>query len=81
MISTYAMVKYGLLLMTIWKSDFSDKIKWEFFLVVAMSVLLYGCIIWTLMKCFKKKLDENYTGMQHTVLNKSWKQHFMKQLL
>ena len=27
-------------LMTIWKSDLSDKIKWEFFQVMAVSVLL-----------------------------------------
>ena len=28
----------------IWKSDLSDKIKWDFFQAVAMSVLLYGCV-------------------------------------
>ena len=31
-------------LTTIWKSDLSDKIKWEFFQVMVVSVLLYGCI-------------------------------------
>ena len=34
-------------LSTIWKSDLSDKLKLEFFKVVAMSVLLYGSIHWT----------------------------------
>ena len=31
-------------LMTIWKSYLSDKIKWEFFQAVLMSVQLYGCM-------------------------------------
>ena len=30
-------------LTTIWTSDLSDKIKWEFLQAVAVSVLLYGC--------------------------------------
>ena len=34
-----------------------DKIKGKFFQAVAMSVLLYGCTIWTLMKFLEKKLD------------------------
>ena len=33
----------------------SDKMKWDFFLAVAMSVLPYGWPIWTLMKIFEKK--------------------------
>ena len=36
-------------LLTIWKSDLSDKIKLEFFQAVAMSVLLYGCTTKTLI--------------------------------
>ena len=31
------------------------------------------------MKCFKKKIDGNYTRMLYVVLNKSWKQYFVKQ--
>ena len=31
------------LLISIWKSDLSDKIKWEFFQAVTVSVQLYGC--------------------------------------
>ena len=27
----------------IWKSDLSNRIKWEFFQAIAVSVLLYGC--------------------------------------
>ena len=33
------------MLMTTWKSNFVDKLKQEFFLVVDMSVLPYGCTI------------------------------------
>ena len=33
--------------MTIWKIDLSDEIKQEFFLAIAMSVLLYSCTTWT----------------------------------
>ena len=36
----------------VWKSDLSDKIKWDFFQAVAVSILLYGCT--TLM--LKKKM-------------------------
>ena len=38
----------------IWKSDVSDKIKWELFESVAMSALLYSCITWILMKHLEK---------------------------
>ena len=41
-------------LMTIWKSDHSDKIKSKFFKAVVMLVLLYGCITRTVMKHFEK---------------------------
>ena len=51
----------------------SDKIMWDFFQAVAMSVLWYGYTIWTLTKCIKKKLDGNYTRRLHVALNKSWK--------
>ena len=44
-------------LTTIWKSDFSHKIKWKFFQTVAVSVLLYGST--TLMKLQEKKLHGN----------------------
>ena len=43
-------------LITIWKSYLSDKIKWEFFQVVAMSVLWYGYTTWIRTKLLKKKL-------------------------
>ena len=51
------------------KSDLSDKIKWEFFEAVAVSVLLYGCTTCALMKHLEEKLDENYTRMLHAFLN------------
>ena len=37
-----------------------------------VSLLQYGCIIWTLTKRMEKKLDENCTRMLQVVLNKSW---------
>ena len=46
-----------------------------------MSVLLYGCTIWTPIKHLTKKLDINHTRMLLAVLNKSWKQHPTKQQL
>ena len=52
------------------KTDLSDKLKQEYFQAVAMSVLLYHCTTWTLMKSLEKKL-ENYTRMLFAVLNKS----------
>ena len=40
-----------------------------------MSILLYGCTIWTLTKRLEKKLDGNYSRMLRAVLNKSWRHH------
>ena len=57
----------------------SDKMKQEFFWVVAVSVLLYSCTTWTFMTYLKKKLDGNYKNMLCAVLTKSWKQQTTKQ--
>ena len=65
-------------LSTVWKSDLSDKIEWEFFQAVAMSVLLYGYTTWTLTKHSEKNLDGNVTKMLCAVLNKSWKENLTK---
>ena len=46
-----------------------------------MSILLYGCTIWTLTKRMEKKLDSNYTRMLWAILNKSWRQQPTKQEL
>ena len=43
------------MLLTIGKSDLSEKIRWEYAKVVVVSLLLFGCIIWTLMN-FTKSL-------------------------
>ena len=59
----------------IWKSDLTDKMKRSFFQAAVVSILLYGCTIWTLTKRLKKKLDGNYTRMLRAILNKSWRQH------
>ena len=51
-------------LSVIWKSDLSDKIKRSFFYqAVVVSILLYGCSIWMLIKHMKKNLDGNYTQL------------------
>ena len=50
-------------LWVIWKSDLTDKMKHSFFPAAVMSILLYGCITWTLTKRLEKKLDGNYTRM------------------
>ena len=68
-------------LSVIWKSDLSDKIKCSFFHVAVVSILLYGCTTWTLIKCMEKKLDSNYTRMLQAILNKSWRQQPTKQQL
>ena len=62
-------------LLIIWKSDLTDKMKRSFFQAAVVSVLLYGCTTWTLIKRLEKKLDGNYTRMLRAILNKSWRQH------
>ena len=63
------------------KSEQTDKMKRSFFLAEVVSILLYGCITWTLTKRLEKKLDGNYTRMLRANLNKSWRQHPTKQQL
>ena len=46
-----------------------------------MSILLYGCTTWMLIKRMEKKLNDNYTKMFRAVLNKSWRQYPTKQQL
>ena len=46
-------------LLITWKSDFSDKIKRNFFQAAVVSMLLYGCTTWTWTKRTKKSLDGN----------------------
>ena len=65
--------------MVIWKSDLTDKLKRQFFQAVVVSVLLYGCTTWTLIRCLEKKIDGSCTRMLPAVLNKSWKQHPTKE--
>ena len=62
-------------LSVIWKSDLTDKMKCSFFQASVVSILLYGCTIWTLTWRMEKKLDGNYTRMIRAILNKSWRQH------
>ena len=68
-------------LSVIWKSHLTDKMKPSFFKAVIVSILLYGCITWTLTKRLEKRLDVNYTRMLRAILNTSWRQHPTKQQL
>ena len=52
-------------------SDQSDKIKWNFFQAVVVSILFTGCTIWMLPKKEEKKLDGNCTRILWVILNKS----------
>ena len=69
------------MLLVIWKSSLTNKVKHSFFQAAVMSILLYGCTTWMLTKRMKKKLDSNYTRMLRAILNKSWRQHPTKQHL
>ena len=62
-------------LSVIWKSVLTDKIKRSFFQAAVVSILLYGCTTWTLIKLMEQKIDRNYTRMLRAILNKSWRQH------
>ena len=55
----------------IWKSDLTNQMKRSFFQAAVVSILLYGCITWTLTKRLEKKLDGNYTRVLRAILNKS----------
>ena len=59
----------------------TDKMKRSFFQAAIVSILLYGCITWTLTKRMEKKLDGNNTIMLRAILNRSWWQHRTKQQL
>ena len=66
-------------LSVIWKSDLTDEIKRSVFQAAVVSILLYGCTLWTLTKHIKKKPDSNYTRMLPAILNIAWGQHPTKQ--
>ena len=55
--------------------------KRSFFQAVVVSILLYGRTTWMVTKRMEKKLDGNYTRMLRVILNKSWRQHPIKQQL
>ena len=65
----------------IWKSDLTDKMKRSFFQAAVVSIMLYECTSWTLIKRLEKKIDGIYTRMLRAILNKSWRQHPTKQQL
>ena len=51
--------------------------KRSYFQAAVVSILLYGCTTWTLIK----RLDDNYTRMLRAILNKSWRQQPTKNQL
>ena len=55
--------------------------KRSLFQAALVSILLYGCTTWTLIKPLEKKLDSNYTRMLRAILNMSWRQHPTRHLL
>ena len=59
----------------------TDKMKCSFFQAAIMLILLYGCTTWRLIKRLEKKLDSNYTRMLQAILNRSRRQHPIKQQL
>ena len=66
-------------LSVIWKSDLTNAIKRSFFVQSAVvSILLYGCTLWTLTNWMEKKLENSCTRMLPEILNKSWRQHLRK---
>ena len=68
-------------LSVVWKSDLSNKMKRSFFQTAVVSIMLYGCTMWTLTKRIEKKLEGNYTGTLWAILNMSQRQHPTKQQL
>ena len=51
------------------KSNLLNKVKWDFFQVMAVLILLYKCTTWVLTQHMEKKLDGNYKRMLYA-LNK-----------
>ena len=43
----------------------------DFFQAAVVSILLYGCTIWTLTERLEKKLESNYTRVLQAILDKS----------
>ena len=56
-------------LSVVWKSEVTDKMKRSSFQAVVVSILLYGCTMWTLTRRMEKKLDDNYTRILQAILN------------
>ena len=53
----------------------SDILKRNFFRSAIESILLYGCITWTLTSNLENKIDGAYTRMLRAALNASWRVH------
>ena len=64
-----------------WMSDFSDKIKRNFFPAAVVSILLHRCTPLMLTERMEKNLDGNCSQILLAISYKSWKQHPTKQQL
>ena len=81
----------GISILMVWHDDDDDDDDYmplvhrticaHFICWIRLCILVILCIIWTLTKRMKKKLDGNYARMLWAVLNKSWRQHPTKQQL
>ena len=69
------------MLVIIWKSDLSCKVKSNYYHVVAVSVLLYGWTTLTQTKQLEKNLKENHIRILRALKSLSWKQRPSKQPL
>ena len=58
---------------SVWKSDLSDKMKVQFSRGTTETIVLYGCMTWSMTKADEKRLDGTYTRMLKVVRNVSWK--------
>ena len=76
----YASYRIGLILTIsiIWISDVTDRIKWNFFLAMTVSILCFGSLHIDVNESHDKKLNSNYTTMLCVILNEFWKQHHTK---
>ena len=59
----------------VWCTKMSKHLKVQLFVATVESVLLYGCVAWTLTSVLDKQLDGCYTRMLHHVLGIGSEEH------
>ena len=65
----------------IWRSNMSRKVKISFYLATVESVLLYGCVAWTLTPALERALNGCYMRMLRAALNISWQDQVTNSIL